>query len=148
MKSMERFFGKTIPVIPQHGDLVFYNIGLREGDIDKAIIIDWDAYGAVDLPMYDLFLFLRSFMNFFEKSLYTKSDLGKFVHDEFLLFCNAFGMDAHLTAEFYPICILLYSRLRAGTGVRTGQINALNDMRNFFNRRNHFFLNSQEMKVS
>jgi hypothetical protein len=135
-------------IFPRLDLLVFYNIGLREGNIEKAIIIDWDLYGAVDLPMYDLFLFLRSFMNFFEGSLYAKSDLGRFVHDGFLQYCNTFGLDARFTVELYPVCILLYSKLRAGTGVRIGQANALNELRNFFNNKDKFLLNTYDMRVS
>jgi hypothetical protein len=41
-----------LPAIPQHGDLFFGNL-LSSGKI--WYVLDWEAYGITDLPLYDLF---------------------------------------------------------------------------------------------
>lgn len=42
-----------LPPMPQHGDLVANNLGLRpDGTL---VVFDWEDYGAVDLPGLDLF---------------------------------------------------------------------------------------------
>ena len=42
-----------LPAVPQHGDLVANNLGLRpDGTL---VFFDWEDYGAVDLPGLDLF---------------------------------------------------------------------------------------------
>ena len=50
----------TIPVIPQHGDLFLDNV-LRYRE--ECHIVDWEAFGAVDLPFHDLLTLLLSFLS-------------------------------------------------------------------------------------
>jgi thiamine kinase-like enzyme len=49
----------TLPVIPQHGDLYAGNLlaGRKQW-----YVIDWESYGMVDLPMYDLCTLLLSLL--------------------------------------------------------------------------------------
>ena len=44
---------QSLPPLPQHGDLVLNNLGLRP---DRGLVVfDWEDYGAVNLPGLDLF---------------------------------------------------------------------------------------------
>jgi aminoglycoside phosphotransferase (APT) family kinase protein len=47
----------ALPVIPQHGDFYPGNVIAHQG---KMRVIDWESFGQVDLPAYDLFTFLIS----------------------------------------------------------------------------------------
>jgi aminoglycoside phosphotransferase (APT) family kinase protein len=46
-----------LPTIPQHGDLFSGNLLLHH---DKWRILDWETYGLIDLPLYDLLTFFLS----------------------------------------------------------------------------------------
>lgn len=48
---------QSLPVIPQHGDLVFSNVLFYQGQWH---VVDWESFGVIDLPFYDLFTLLLS----------------------------------------------------------------------------------------
>ena len=50
---------QSLPVIPQHGDLVFSNVLLFRGQWH---VVDWESFGVIDLPFYDLFTLLLSLL--------------------------------------------------------------------------------------
>jgi hypothetical protein len=49
----------SLPVIPQHGDFFINNLFLHR---EQLRVLDWESYGIVDLPFYDLFTFLISLL--------------------------------------------------------------------------------------
>jgi hypothetical protein len=49
----------SLPVIPQHGDLYSGNILSHR---DRYYIVDWENFGAVDLPFYDPLILLYSLL--------------------------------------------------------------------------------------
>ena len=49
----------ALPVIPQHGDLFLDNILRHE---DRLYVVDWEYFGVVDLPFYDLLTLLFSML--------------------------------------------------------------------------------------
>jgi len=49
----------SLPVIPQHGDLYSGNILSYR---DRFYIVDWESFGAIDLPFYDLLTLLYSLL--------------------------------------------------------------------------------------
>lgn len=51
---------KKVPIIPQHGDLYFGNILCYKRDF---YIFDWESYGVIDLPMYDLVTLIVSLLH-------------------------------------------------------------------------------------
>ena len=51
--------GYCLPQIPQHSDIFFDNILIQDG---KIFFLDWEDFGHVKVPGYDLFCF---FLNFF-----------------------------------------------------------------------------------
>lgn len=51
-KALQEMSGKKLlPRIPQHGDFCFNNLLIKE---EQIVIIDWENYGQVCLPLYDL----------------------------------------------------------------------------------------------
>lgn len=50
-----------LPRIPQHGDLAANNVGLRDGGI---VVFDWEDYGRVAFPGFDLAIFVASLLRF------------------------------------------------------------------------------------
>jgi aminoglycoside phosphotransferase (APT) family kinase protein len=50
---------KALPVIPQHGDLYSGNILFHK---NRFYIVDWESFGAIDLPFYDLFTLVYSLL--------------------------------------------------------------------------------------
>jgi len=65
-RSLQQYFSNLstdrIPVILQHGDLFIGNV-LRDGR--QYYFVDWETFGLVDLPFYDLFTFFASFLSGF-----------------------------------------------------------------------------------
>lgn len=49
----------SLPVIPQHGDLFVSNVLSHRG---KWRVIDWESFGAIDLPCYDLLTLMLSLL--------------------------------------------------------------------------------------
>jgi len=50
---------QSLPVIPQHGDLYPGNILMHH---NRCHLIDWESFGATDLPFVDLFILLSSYL--------------------------------------------------------------------------------------
>ncbi len=50
---------KSLPVIPQHGDLYLGNLLANRG---RWHVVDWESFGVIDLPLYDLFTFCFSLL--------------------------------------------------------------------------------------
>ena len=50
---------ESLPVIPQHGDLFSGNLLL---DRDRWHVVDWESFGVVDFPFYDLLTLLISLL--------------------------------------------------------------------------------------
>lgn len=50
---------ESLPVIPQHGDLFVSNVLSHRG---RWHVIDWESFGAIDLPFYDLLTLLLSLL--------------------------------------------------------------------------------------
>jgi aminoglycoside phosphotransferase (APT) family kinase protein len=50
---------QQLPVIPQHGDIFVDNV-IR--DRDRYYLVDWEVFGAVDLPFYDLLTLMISLL--------------------------------------------------------------------------------------
>jgi aminoglycoside phosphotransferase (APT) family kinase protein len=50
---------QQLPVIPQHGDVFLDNV-IR--DRDRYYLVDWETFGAIDLPFYDLLTLMISIL--------------------------------------------------------------------------------------
>lgn len=49
----------SLPAIPQHGDLYFSHMLVKD---QRWYVIDWETFGQVDLPAYDVFTLLLSIL--------------------------------------------------------------------------------------
>ena len=56
------------PKILQHGDLAMTNIGLTKKSI---IVFDWEDYGKIQIPMFDLTIFFLSLFQFSVKNFFS-----------------------------------------------------------------------------
>jgi hypothetical protein len=57
-RCTEQWLG-SLAIIPQHGDFFVSNLLLYR---NKWSFLDWESYGAIDLPFYDVFTFLISLL--------------------------------------------------------------------------------------
>ncbi len=55
--SISREWLASLPIVPQHGDLFLGNILCHRG---ATRIVDWETFGFIDLPLYDLLTFCFS----------------------------------------------------------------------------------------
>jgi aminoglycoside phosphotransferase (APT) family kinase protein len=58
-ERVTREWMRLLPVIPQHGDLFSDNLLVDQGRLS---VIDWETFGAIDLPFYDLLTLLLSLL--------------------------------------------------------------------------------------
>jgi hypothetical protein len=140
-KELKKYYGLCFPAIPQHGDLVTYNIGMIEGRIDKIMFVDWDSYAEIHFPTYDLHIFINSYMNFIGEDMYKKSAFSETINILFAEYCKTIGVDLPFAIDMYPICLLLYSSTKADIGIFAGQLSALMRMQRYFAEKNKFILN-------
>lgn len=131
--KLTKYYGITFPSIPQHGDLSVVNIGLIDGRIDKMMFIDWDSYSEVKLPMYDLLIFLESFVDFYGEN-YDNSELTAYIKKEVLSnYCKTVGLDLSFVIDLYGACRLLVAKSKCvDTGVFVGQEIAFGKLRRVF----------------
>jgi hypothetical protein len=57
-RCTEQWLG-SLAVIPQHGDFFLNNLLFHR---NQCCLLDWESYGAIDLPFYDLLTFLISLL--------------------------------------------------------------------------------------
>lgn len=133
MRKLTKYYGITFPFIPQHGDLTVVNIGLIDGRIDKIMFIDWDSYSEVKLPMYDLLIFLESFVDFYGENN-NESEITAYIKKEvFSNYCGAIGLDVNFVIDLYGVCRLLVAKSKfVDTGVFVGQEIAFKKLKRVF----------------
>jgi hypothetical protein len=68
LRSIDAKWLDSLPVIPQHGDFFPDNVSLFQG---QSRVLDWETFGAIDLPLYDLVTFLASLVVPTESALST-----------------------------------------------------------------------------
>jgi len=57
LREIDKDWLNSLPIIPQHGDLYPGNVILSR---NRLHVLDWETFGIVDLPLYDLMTFLVS----------------------------------------------------------------------------------------
>lgn len=70
LASMDFSCVQKLPSIPQHCDFAFSNLGLRS-DTRTLIVFDWEDYGTLDLPGFDIAVLITSYFNFETKEIYS-----------------------------------------------------------------------------
>lgn len=140
LKRLSGYSGISIPSIPQHGDLVIYNTGFINGRVDNIVFVDWDSYSDITLPVYDILIFLNSFVAFYGKDIYADSEFHNYARGVFNNYCSVIGIDREFAMDLYPLCLLLFAGTKADIGIFSGQESALRRIKRFFVRRDDFFL--------
>lgn len=99
-----------LPALPQHGDLVLNNLGLRP---DRGLVVfDWEDYGAVCLPGLDLFTLEASLQQ--EMALYALPDSAGLARRSMDLprMCRALGLAPERWESLRTGCALAFRYLK------------------------------------
>lgn len=108
----------SLPSIPQHGDLVLNNLGLRA---DRSLIVfDWEDLGAMCLPGLDLFTLELSLAGGVQGLLAGRRDTGSVVQGFVRQACGAMGLPLPEYLAMTPVYALAFRYLKRnyGPGVR------------------------------
>jgi hypothetical protein len=101
------FQESVLPAIPQHGDLCFNNI-LVAGD--RITVVDWEEFGRVFLPGYDLFCLLLSFYVPRDASLlqrlWVDDDLRQSLRSAVDEYFKAFGIPRKLVGAILGFSVM------------------------------------------
>lgn len=101
---------KSLMPLPQHGDLVLNNLGLRPGR--ELIIFDWEDYGAVNLPGLDLFTLENSIHQDFAQQFPGRSAQVSIQALDIGRLCEALGLSQDLYAELRLSYALVFRYLK------------------------------------
>jgi hypothetical protein len=140
---MQRYSGSHLPAVPQHGDLTAVNIALINQRSDRVLFLDWDDYATISIPVYDTLTFIRSFVSHHYGSMYSPNKRLCFIKEAFSEFCENIGVKYDLAVDLYPICLILYARLRTPRAAATlgvAGVKAMTELRRFFEERERFIL--------
>jgi hypothetical protein len=97
--------------VRQHGDLAANNVGVTETGI---VIFDWEDFGRVSLPGFDVAIFLSSCLKHDPARIRQWSERGipesleAVVQDA----CRTFGMDRFLFWSMLPIYLCYFLSLK------------------------------------
>lgn len=101
---------KTLVPLPQHGDLVLNNLGLRPDR--ELVVFDWEDYGAVHLPGLDLFTLEDSIhQDLAQRSPYRSAQVSSQALDIGRL-CDALGLPRELYADLRLSYALVFRYLK------------------------------------
>lgn len=97
----------TLPAMPQHGDFVINNLGLRP---DRSLVVfDWEDHAAIALPGLDLFTLQTSLARALAEQGLDHPGLA--AADRALL-CRAMGIAPELYDRLRPACALAFRYLK------------------------------------
>lgn len=100
----------SLPLIPQHGDLMPGNL-LSDGD--RLYVVDWENFGKVDFPFYDLLTLLVSLLTERgERIEHWNSDLVKQVPDLIECYAQQLGLRAENVALLLPLTLANWLHLQ------------------------------------
>lgn len=103
-----------LPEVPQHGDLVLNNLGVRSAH--RLVVFDWEDYGAVSLAGLDLFTLETSLGNDLDRPSTRSGTSGvQEVLDTDRL-CRALGLDRGLYERLKPAYALVFRYLKRNYG--------------------------------
>lgn len=101
---------ETLPPLPQHGDLVLNNLGLRPDC--GLVVFDWEDYAAINLPGLDLFTLENSIHQDLElQSLHRRSKASPAALDSGRM-CEALGLKPALYTDLRLSYALVFRYLK------------------------------------
>jgi len=138
---------KTLPKIPQHGDLCDSNILINK---NRVYVVDWESYSATDLPLFDVFHILTnaviSFFLFTEKDpfntfkeiYFAKTKLTNFMIGFLKDYCKNFDIPFAFIKLGFPLYLLTFYSLFSTDPARE------KTMRNYRNYIEYYFDHQDE----
>ena len=103
----------SLPHIKQHGDFTLNNMGL-EGD--RLIIFDWEDFGKITIPGFDIFCLTVDLLTGFDKTRIERISKMKDYPIEIIeligYFCNELSIDMKLYFNLYPAYVLCFLYLK------------------------------------
>ncbi len=98
-----------LPRIPQHGDLSVNNIGVAGGQL---IFFDWEDFGFVDLPGFDLAVLLLSLNDFDVRRLVVRLRTPSLERRLMQNGCVSLGMTTDLLLLLFPAYLSLFAQMK------------------------------------
>jgi hypothetical protein len=105
-----------LPRIPQHGDLAMNNIAIAGGGL---VFFDWEDFGLVDLPGFDLAVALLSLHNFSVAGLRASLAAATMESRVVRQGCAHVAMAPEQFAELLPAYLSLFVKLKGSGGYDT-----------------------------
>lgn len=103
-----------LPGVAQHGDLALTNIGIVKNGI---IIFDWEDFGGVTLPFYDLTVFLCSFYNFKIETIFNVMHSKKMkMYNLIKSVITVSGVDLETYQRWIPVHLAVFSHMKDKLG--------------------------------
>jgi Phosphotransferase enzyme family len=103
---------RLAPVL-QHGDFAINNIGVSH---DALIFFDWEDFGLIDLPGFDLAVLLLSLNNFSIAQLVAKLALPSMEAAVVRHGCGSLGISASEFMDLFPAYASLYIQTKSKLG--------------------------------
>ena len=103
---------RLAPVL-QHGDFAVNNIGVSHGAL---VFFDWEDFGLIDLPGFDLAVLLLSLNNFSLTQLVAKLSGSSMEADIVQGGCVALGISASEFLDLFPAYASLYIQTKSRLG--------------------------------
>ncbi len=108
---------KKLPAIPQHGDLAINNIGKTDAGL---VVFDWEDYGQINIPGFDLCVMLVSGCGFDENKLLSIMDdiySGDEGHCHILTpVVNTLRIDQQHFTDLISIHLILFHKIKYDLG--------------------------------
>lgn len=107
-EALTPLFQKTsLPRLPQHGDFYFDNILI---DGERISVVDWEDFGEIFLPGYDLFCLLLNFYDPLDrqegKRFFEDSCLGAAMRKGIEVYFRAFGLPPDLAGGILAFTLI------------------------------------------
>jgi hypothetical protein len=103
----------SLPHIKQHGDLTLYNMGVAG---NKLIIFDWEDFGKISIPGFDLCCLAVSSVTRFSameiERVLERSAYPKEVMDIITCYCKELPLDQEIFFNLYPIYLFYFLYLK------------------------------------
>lgn len=113
IESVDFSWAEKLPSVPQHCDFAFTNLGIRS-DTNTLVVFDWEDYGILDFPGFDVAVLITSFFNFDSEKIFNflagkeVIPFSRLVDECFV----TFKMDRKNFRDLYPVYLCLFLELK------------------------------------
>jgi len=108
-----RLFAERLTPVRQHGDLAVNNIGVHKG---KLIFFDWEDFGEIDLPGFDLSMLLLSMNGFSFAGVLARLKGSSLEADIMARIGESLGMSPADFLSLFPAYAALYIQTKPRLG--------------------------------